>query len=126
MPAPPRAAFWHKPRKTTAGKAQAMHDIRAIRENPAAFDGPLPAGAAPMSSELLALDETRRATILAAETATAEQNGRQRTWAPPRRAGMTPGSSVLRALVAEKEGRYRPADGASRRGGCPSEGRAGG
>ena len=49
-----------------------MHDIRAIRENPAAFDAALARrGLAPMSSEILALDEARRAKILAAETAQA-------------------------------------------------------
>ena len=52
-----------------------MHDIRFIRENPAAFDAALSRrGLAPMSSELLAIDEARRAKILAAETAAAAQN----------------------------------------------------
>jgi xanthine dehydrogenase accessory factor len=42
-----------------------MHDIRAIRENPAAFDAALARrGAAPMSSEVLALDEARRARMI--------------------------------------------------------------
>ena len=37
-----------------------MHDIRAIRENPAAFDAALARrGDAPMSSEVLTLDEAR-------------------------------------------------------------------
>ena len=50
-----------------------MHDIRAIRENPTAFDAALARrGLAPLSSSLLAIDEARRAGILAAETATAE------------------------------------------------------
>ena len=52
-----------------------MHDIRQIRENPAAFDAALSRrGLAPLSDELLALDAHRRANILAAETAQAEQN----------------------------------------------------
>ena len=39
-----------------------MHDIRAIRENPAAFDAALARrGDAPVSSEILAVDEARRA-----------------------------------------------------------------
>lgn len=51
-----------------------MHDIRAIRDNPAAFDAALARrGLAPMSPEILALDEARRAKILAAETMSAEQ-----------------------------------------------------
>ena len=49
-----------------------MHDIRFIRENPAAFDRALSRrGLAPMAAELLAMDEARRAKILAAETAAA-------------------------------------------------------
>ena len=49
-----------------------MHDIRAIRENPAEFDARLARrGLSGMSSEILALDEARRAKILAAETAQA-------------------------------------------------------
>ena len=38
-----------------------MHDIRAIRENPAAFDAALARrGDAPVSSEILELDSQRR------------------------------------------------------------------
>jgi seryl-tRNA synthetase len=38
-----------------------MHDIRFIRENPAAFDAALSRrGLAGMSADLLALDEARR------------------------------------------------------------------
>ena len=49
-----------------------MHDIRAIRENPAAFDAALSRRGLPgLSSQVLALDEARRAKILAAETAQA-------------------------------------------------------
>jgi len=52
-----------------------MHDIRFIRENPAAFDATLSRrGLAGMSAELLAIDESRRLAIHAAETAKAEAN----------------------------------------------------
>ncbi|MBO6853261.1 MAG: serine--tRNA ligase [Marivivens sp.] len=52
-----------------------MHDIRAIRENPAAFDAALARrGIAPMSSQILEIDESRRGKILAAETAQAAAN----------------------------------------------------
>jgi seryl-tRNA synthetase len=52
-----------------------MHDIRAIRENPAAFDAALSRrGLEPVSSEVLRIDEARRAAILEAETAQADQN----------------------------------------------------
>jgi seryl-tRNA synthetase len=52
-----------------------MHDIRAIRDNPDAFDGALARrGLAPLSPALLALDERRRAAIAAAEQAQARRN----------------------------------------------------
>lgn len=52
-----------------------MHDIRWIRENPAAFDAGLARrGLAPESGRLLALDEKRRAAIQKAEAAQARRN----------------------------------------------------
>ena len=52
-----------------------MHDIRAIRENPAAFDAALARrGLAGQSADVLAIDTARREKILAAETAQAAQN----------------------------------------------------
>jgi len=52
-----------------------MHDIRAIRDNPEAFDEALARrGLAPLSPALLALDEKRRAAIAAAEQAQARRN----------------------------------------------------
>ncbi|MEF9602882.1 serine--tRNA ligase, partial [Paracoccus sp. PXZ] len=45
-----------------------MHDIRAIRENPAAFDAALALrNMAPVSPEILSLDADRRSRIAAAE-----------------------------------------------------------
>lgn len=81
-----------------------MHDIRAIRENPAAFDAALARrGLAPVSSELLALDEARRAKILAAETATAEQNRASKDVGAAKARGDETEFARLRALVAEKK-----------------------
>ena len=52
-----------------------MHDIRAIRDNPDAFDAALKRrGLAPESKRLIALDEKRRAKILELETAQARRN----------------------------------------------------
>src|SRR3954452_14637385 len=52
-----------------------MHDIKAIRDNPAAFDAGLNRrGLAPLSASLLAIDERRRAAILASEQAQARRN----------------------------------------------------
>jgi seryl-tRNA synthetase len=52
-----------------------MHDIRSIRDNPGAFDHALARrGLEPQAQRLIALDEQRRAKILAAETAQARRN----------------------------------------------------
>ncbi len=52
-----------------------MHDIKSIRDNPNAFDAALTRrGLAPLSSSILAIDERRRAAILASEQAQARRN----------------------------------------------------
>jgi seryl-tRNA synthetase len=52
-----------------------MHDIRAIRENPEAFDDGLRRrGLSPRAESLVALDEKRRAAILALQTAQERRN----------------------------------------------------
>jgi seryl-tRNA synthetase len=52
-----------------------MHDIRAIRENPEAFDKGLQRrGLSPLAQSLIALDEKRRAAILALQTAQERRN----------------------------------------------------
>src|SRR5215471_8968742 len=52
-----------------------MHDIKAIRDNPQAFDAGLKRrGLVPLSASLLAIDEKRRAAILASEQAQARRN----------------------------------------------------
>ena len=81
-----------------------MHDIRAIRENPAAFDAALARrGLAPMSPQILALDEDRRTRILAAETAQADQNRASKEVGAAKAAGNDAEFDRLRALVAEKK-----------------------
>jgi seryl-tRNA synthetase len=81
-----------------------MHDIRAIRENPAAFDAALARrGDAPVSSDVLRLDESRRAKILAAETAQAEQNKASKEVGAAKGRGDEAEFERLRALVAEKK-----------------------
>jgi seryl-tRNA synthetase len=81
-----------------------MHDIRAIRENPAAFDAALARrGLAPMSPEILALDNDRRAKILAAETATAAQNAASKEVGAAKARGDNAEFERLRALVADKK-----------------------
>ncbi len=81
-----------------------MHDIRAIRENPQAFDAALARrGEAPMSSEILELDEARRARILAAETAQAEQNRAARDIGAAKSAGNDAEFNRLRDEVTAKK-----------------------
>jgi seryl-tRNA synthetase len=81
-----------------------MHDIRQIRENPAAFDAALSRrNLQPMSSEILAIDEARRAGILAAETAQAAQNAASKEVGAAKARGDNAEFERLRALVAEKK-----------------------
>ena len=81
-----------------------MHDIRAIRENPAAFDAALARrGLRPCAAEVLAVDDARRAAILAAESAQAEQNSASKSVGAAKAAGDEAEFERLRALVAEKK-----------------------
>ena len=81
-----------------------MHDIRAIREAPDAFDAALARrGDAPMSSEILALDQRRRDKILAAETAQAEANKAAKAVGQAKASGDEAEFTRLRTLVAESK-----------------------
>ncbi|MBO6604258.1 MAG: serine--tRNA ligase [Roseicyclus sp.] len=81
-----------------------MHDIRAIRDNPDAFDTALARrGLAPQSAAILALDEARRACILAAETALADRNAASKEVGRAKAGGDEAEFERLRALVAEKK-----------------------
>lgn len=81
-----------------------MHDIRTIRDNPAAFDAALSRrGVAPVSSQILAMDEARRAKILAAETAQADANKAAKEVGAAKGRGDEAEFARLRALVAEKK-----------------------
>ncbi|MCC5987002.1 MAG: serine--tRNA ligase [Pararhodobacter sp.] len=81
-----------------------MHDIRAIRDNPQAFDAALARrGLAPQAGDLLALDESRRARITGAETAQAEQNRASKEVGAAKARGDEAEFERLRALVAEKK-----------------------
>ena len=81
-----------------------MHDIKAIRDDPDAFDAALKRqGHAAVSSSLLAMDEARRAKILAAETAQAEQNRASKDVGKAKAAGDEAEFERLRTLVGEKK-----------------------
>src|SRR4051794_38346927 len=80
----------------------AMHDIKAIRDNPAAFDAGLKRrGLAPMSPSLLAIDERRRAAILASEQAQARRNAASKEIGEAKKAKDEARAGKLMAEVAE-------------------------
>src|SRR6056297_327760 len=81
-----------------------MHDIRAIRENPAQFDAAMARrGVEGASAPILELDEARRAKIHAAETAQAEQNKASKEVGAAKAKGDEAEFERLRALVGEKK-----------------------
>ena len=81
-----------------------MHDIRAIRENPGQFDAAMARrGLSGVSSEVLAIDEARRARITAAETAQADRNAASKEVGAAKAKGDEAEFERLRALVAEKK-----------------------
>jgi seryl-tRNA synthetase len=80
----------------------AMHDIKSIRDNPAAFDAALKRrGLEPLSSSLLAIDERRRAAILASEQAQARRNAASKEIGDAKKAKDDVRASKLMAEVAE-------------------------
>ncbi len=81
-----------------------MHDIRAIRENPAAFDAALTRRGLPgLSSEILSLDEARRGLIKQAEEAQAEINRLSKEAGAAKARGVEGDFQRLRTLVAERK-----------------------
>ena len=81
-----------------------MHDIRAIRENPQAFDAAMTRrGLSGVSAEVLALDAARRERIAAAEAAQAERNAASKEVGAAKAKGDEAAFERLRALVAEKK-----------------------
>lgn len=81
-----------------------MHDIRAIRDNPEAFDTAMKRrGLDALSSQVLAIDEARRAKITAAEAALAERNAASKNVGAAKAKGDEAEFERLRALVADKK-----------------------
>jgi seryl-tRNA synthetase len=81
---------------------QAMHDIKSIRDNPKAFDAALKRrGLEPLSASLLAIDEKRRAAILASEQAQARRNSASKEIGDAKKAKDDARAAVLMAEVAE-------------------------
>jgi seryl-tRNA synthetase len=79
-----------------------MHDIRSIRENPQAFDAALKRrGLEPMSASLLAIDEKRRAAILASEQGQARRNAASKEIGEAKKAKDEARASALMEEVAK-------------------------
>ncbi|KJC59449.1 seryl-tRNA synthetase [Bradyrhizobium sp. LTSPM299] len=79
-----------------------MHDIKAIRDNPTAFDAGLKRrGLEALSPSLLAIDERRRAAILASEQAQARRNAASKEIGDAKKAKDEARSAKLMAEVAE-------------------------
>jgi seryl-tRNA synthetase len=79
-----------------------MHDIKSIRDNPAAFDAALKRrGLEPLSSSLLAIDERRRTAILKSEQAQARRNAASKEIGDAKKAKDEARAGKLMAEVAE-------------------------
>jgi len=95
-----------------------MHDIRLIRDDPAAFDAALARrGLPPASPAILAVDTSRRLAIHAAETAKAEANLLSKQAAAAKASGddtafedIRQAVAVKKARIAEEEARVRDED----------------
>jgi seryl-tRNA synthetase len=80
----------------------AMHDIRWIRDNPDAFDAALRRrGLAPLSASLQAIDEKRRAAILASEQTQARRNSASKEIGEAKKAKDDVRAAKLMTEVAE-------------------------
>src|SRR5438876_7994318 len=80
----------------------AMHDIKAIRDNPQAFDAGLKRrGLSPLSAALLAIYEKRRAAILASEQAQARRNAASKEIGEAKKVKDDARASKLMAEVAD-------------------------
>ncbi|MCP5038845.1 MAG: serine--tRNA ligase [Rhodobacteraceae bacterium] len=81
-----------------------MHDIRLIRDNPAAFDAAMARrGLSGLSDKVLALDNARRVAIQAAEQAQADANKAAKSVGAAKAAGDEDEFQRLRSLVSEKK-----------------------
>jgi len=79
-----------------------MHDIKWIRDNAATFDAALKRrGLEPLSRSLLAIDEKRRAAIMASEQAQARRNSASKEIGDAKKAKDDLRAAVLMAEVAE-------------------------
>jgi seryl-tRNA synthetase len=79
-----------------------MHDIKSIRDNPAAFDAALKRrGLEPLSTRLILLDQQRRSAIVASEFAQARRNSASKEIGDAKKAKDDARAAKLMAEVAE-------------------------
>ncbi|MFT0875235.1 serine--tRNA ligase [Rhodopseudomonas sp. G2_2311] len=79
-----------------------MHDIKAIRDNPQAFDAAFTRrGLAPIADSLIKLDEARRAAVQAAEQAQARRNAASKEIGDAKKAKDNARADALMAEVTE-------------------------
>lgn len=79
-----------------------MHDIKAIRDNPQAFDAAFTRrGLAPIAGSLIKLDEARRAAVQAAEQAQARRNAASKEIGDAKKAKDNARAEALMAEVTE-------------------------
>jgi seryl-tRNA synthetase len=94
-----------------------MHDIRAIRDNPAAFDAALARrGLAPLAARVMALDGERRAALTAQQELQAKRNALAKEVAQGRRQGsdtapLEAESAALRDQMAALDARAAELNG---------------
>src|SRR5262245_38830152 len=92
-----------------------MHDIKAIRDNPQAFDAGLKRrGLSAMSASLLAIDEKRRAAILASEQAQARRNAASKEIGDAKKAKDEARAGKLMAEVADLKTRMPELEAAAK------------
>src|SRR5437773_2768723 len=90
-----------------------MHDIRSIRENPAAFDAGLrKRNLPPLSAELLAIDARRRAAITASETAQARRKALSREIGAAKAKGQPAEAPMAEVAALEQTQKKREAEAA--------------
>ncbi len=78
-----------------------MHDLKSIRENPAAFDAALARrGASPVASEIVALDERRRALLTKVQEGQARRNEASKAIGAAMGKGDAAAAEALKAEVA--------------------------
>ncbi|MFT3672230.1 serine--tRNA ligase [Aestuariivirga sp.] len=92
-----------------------MHDIKAIRDNPAAFDAGLKRrGLAPLSAGVLAIDEERRALLQSLQEAQSRRNDLSKQVGEAMKAGDKAKAEAIKAEVAALKDRIASGEEAER------------